>query len=366
MKLSSNRKHRPFWLVALGFFAIVALASCEAGWVNPFAGDGTAGTTTGTVADAQARFTDPTGVVAIPGGGFYVYDAATCAIYKESQGQTSLYAGTPGTCGYSGDGGAANAATLDNSPSVDPSARTSLHGPGHDSPTPMTLGADGSLYFAELTVAGWQTLPPDIVFPEYRSQVRRITPDGTITAVGDGIANSGTSLITGLTTTPSGTILVTTVDAGAGTTQIGQIAPDGTQSTVTTTSGVVYAIAAISDTRVATLTTSSAERVDLTTGIATSTGQSATLLGQSLAAAPDGTLYVGDTNTNRVERIPPDNTVAVIAGDGTADPGTGTQTGAGLSLHLTPTGLALTPNDGLLISSGHVIYRLQDPATAPV
>jgi hypothetical protein len=360
----TNRHHRPFALAALGLVAIAALASCEAGWVNPYAGSGSAGTTTDTVPAAQARFTDPTGVVANPGGGFYVYDAGTCTIYRESDGQVSVYAGTPGTCGDSGDGVQATTATLDNTMSVDTDARTAVHGPGHDTSTPMTLGPDGSLYFAEVTVTSWQTLPPDIVFPLYRSQVRRIAPDGTISAVGDGISGSATNVITGLTTTPDGTVLVAVAEAPSGPTHIDVISPDGTESVVTTTAKPVYAIAAISNTQIATLTTSSLDRVDLTTGAVTPTGQTATL-GESLAAAPDGTIYVGLTSSNFIIRISPDDSPTVIAGTGSADPGTTAQSGDGQQLSLTPTGLALTPNDGLLISSGHVVYRLQDPANVP-
>lgn len=70
-------------------------------------------------------------------------------------------------------------------------------------------------------------------------------------------------------------------------------------------------------------------------------------------------------STNQVARIAPDDTVTVIAGTGTADPAAGVQTGAATSLDLTPAGIALTPNGSLLISSGHVVYRLIDPANAP-
>jgi hypothetical protein len=370
MSHASLGKHHPFRIVALGLFAVVALASCEVGWINPLAGDGSAGTTTGTVADAQARFTDPTGVVAIPGGGFYVFDAATCAIYKESRGQTSVYAGTPGTCGDSGDGGPATSATLDNSPSFDGVARTSSHGPGTDTPTPMTLGRDGSLSFVEVTIVGWQTNEPGEYWPDYHAQVRRIAPDGTITAVGTGIASNPMQNLTGITTTPNGTILVAWFTYDHWSTEIDSIAPDGTQTAVASIPGLVDAIAAISDTQVATVSelvnvpAMAVDRVDLTNGATTPIDTYTPSYFGSLAASPDGTIYVGSADTNRVVRIAPDNTVTTIAGDGTADPGTGAQSGDALSLKLTPTGLALTPNNGLLLTSGHVVYRLQDPSRA--
>jgi hypothetical protein len=346
-------------------FTVVALASCEAGWVNRFAGDGTAGTTTATVPDGQARFTYPTGIVAIPSGGFYIYDAAACAIYQESQGEISVYAGTPGTCGNSGDGGMATQAELDNSTSADPNTQSVVHGPGKDAPTPMALGADGSLYFVQSSIVDWVTYPPNVSFPAYQTQVRRIDAHGTIDTVGTVISDNYSRFITGITATPGGTVLVAVSDAAAGTATIDRIAPDGTETTITTFPGQVYGIAAISETEVVIASYSTVDRVDLQTGAVAPTGQASTLSTTSIAATSDGTIYVGHSNTNLIDKIAPDNTAEWIAGDGTADPGTTSQVGDGRALHLTPTGLALTPNSGLLISSGHVVYRLQDPANVP-
>lgn len=70
------------------------------------------------------------------------------------------------------------------------------------------------------------------------------------------------------------------------------------------------------------------------------------------------------TYTNQVVRLDPDGTVTPIAGTGNPDPATGRQYGDGLDLDLSPAGLAVTPNNGLLISSGHVVYRLDKPAQA--
>ena len=204
-----KRLRRPGpWRAALGLVALLALASCQAGWVSPITGDGTAGTTTGTVADAQAQLTDPTGVVAIPGGGFYVYDAAACAIYKDSMVRPRSTQARPGR--------AATVETAVGPPrrrsttrlSGDPVAKTSVHGHGRDSSTPMALGSDGSLYFVELTIVGWVSQPGYSPFPDYSSQVRKIAPDGTISAVGNEITSSPTTFITGLTTTPGGSVLV--------------------------------------------------------------------------------------------------------------------------------------------------------------
>lgn len=361
-----RRPSRRIAAVALGAVAALALTSCEAGWVGTVAGDGTAGTTTATVPDAQARFTYPAGVVAIPTGGSYVYDTNACAIYKELNGQISVYAGTPGTCGDHDDvSGSATLANLDNVAAVTVSPLAALHGPGSDESSQITVDPSGNLYFVQSTVTGTVTLPGMTPLPTYASKIRRITPGGTISTVGTPIASSPADLITGVTTTPNGTVLVASVHGSVS--HIDSIAPNGTQTLVTSTSKLVVGIAAISDTEVAVLTTSDIARVDLGTGTATSTGVAISQLQGSIAAAPDGTIYVGNNSANTITAIAPDNTTRVIGGDGTADPGTGTQSGASLTLHLTPTGLALTPNNGLLISSGHVVYRLADPAhTNPV
>jgi len=362
MNAQRPRRHHPIRQVVFGVVALLALTSCDAGWVNPFVGSGTNGTTNATVPDSQAELTTPTGVVAAPGGGFYEYDSTACAIYRESGGETSVFAGTPGTCGNTGDGGPANAATLDNSPSTDPATRTILRGPGSDAPTPMTVGPDGSVYFVQISVVGWVDTPGIGSTPEFTSQVRRITPDGTIDTLGTPITDSAIECIAAITTTPSGEVLVATFDA-SGTSRIEWVQPDGTRTPLATTDTYVYTIAAISDTELAAASFDQVLRIDLATGASTPVGVSTTGLDASVAAAPDGTIYVGSSDSDVVERVTADG-VVTIAGDGTPDPANSRQYGQGTDLHLTPTGLALTPGNGLLICSGHVVYRLENPAAA--
>ncbi len=362
MKLHRSKRSHLIRHAAFGVVAVLTLASCDPGWVNPFVGSGTAGTTTVTVPDAQAQLTTPTGVAAPPGGGFYVYDSTACAIYREQGRQTSVFAGTPGTCGNSGDGGAATSATLDNAPSHT-GGKTPLHGPGYDLETPLAVGPDGSVYFVELSVASWESDPQGGTSPEYTSQIRRIGTDGVIDTVGDPVVSDPTKFYTAVTVTPGGDVLATI--AGASGSTIERIAADGTGTTVLTTDAVIYALAAISDTEVAAETTDAVVRLDLTTGALTAT-QVPTMGGtMPLAAAPDGTIYAAPAGVNYVVRVT-DAGFGLIAGDSTADPGTSAQMGHALHMKFSPTGLALTPHKGLLISSGHVVYRLADPATAPV
>lgn len=218
----------------------------------------------------------------------------------------------------------------------------------------------------QVSIVGWIAQPGSgLSFPQYSSRIRKITSDGTITTVGTPITASLTDTFSGLTTTPNGTVLASVIH-GTSSSDIDAIHADGTQTTITSIDGRAFAIAAISDTEIAVATDSSVARVDLTTGVATTTGYPMTLLTGSLAAAPDGTIYVGSTTANRIDRIAPDNTTVQIGGltEGSdrADPGTTAQMGIALTLRLTPTGLAVTPNHGLLISSGHVVYRLDRPA----
>lgn len=89
------------------------------------------------------------------------------------------------------------------------------------------------------------------------------------------------------------------------------------------------------------------------------------------SAAPDGTIY-GLTASeslgvdgNRIFRLGSDGIVEAIAGDGLADSGTRRQLGQGGDLHLSAVGMVTTLNGNLLIASGHVVYRMIDPAEAP-
>ena len=114
-------------------------------------------------------------------------------------------------------------------------------------------------------------------------------------------------------------------------------------------------------------------RLDTTTGIATDMSPLGGWLLRALAADAAGNVYfagqesvvVGTYNPEAVMRIDSDGvTETAIVGNGLPDPADSAQSGTALDLPLSPEGLALTPLNGLLITSGHVVYRLQDPAHA--
>ena len=98
----------------------------------------------------------------------------------------------------------------------------------------------------------------------------------------------------------------------------------------------------------------------------------------NLAVAPDGTLYGAQGNfgtvtgslpavgwaqsgSNLIARYGP-GTETVIVGTGEPDPGTGAQTDYGPNLEVTPEGLTIAADGSLLFSSGHVVYKVNDPS----
>ena len=119
------------------------------GTVSLLAGDGIAGFSGDGGPALSARLSGPRGIAVADDGTVYVADYTNQRIRRIApDGTISTYAGT-GTAGFSGDGGPAVAAELNN-------------------PNDVALGPDGSLYVADLS----------------NNRVRRIAPDGTISTFG--------------------------------------------------------------------------------------------------------------------------------------------------------------------------------------
>jgi hypothetical protein len=128
----------------------------------------------------------PSGVAALPDGGFLIADTGNSRVRKVSpDGKITTVAGT-GTPGFSGDGGPATAAQL-----------------GQNSPYSVAVTADGGILIGD----------------EVNRRVRRVSPSGIITTVagtgvqgssGDGGAATAAQLNTpmGVAPTPDGGILI--------------------------------------------------------------------------------------------------------------------------------------------------------------
>ncbi len=123
------------------------------GTVSLLAGDGVAGFSGDGGPALLGRFASPRGIAVAGDGTVYIADYSNQRIRRIApDGTLSTFAGT-GTAGFSGDGGPAVAAELNN-------------------PNDIALGPDGSLYIADLS----------------NNRIRRVTPDGTIsTFAGTGL-----------------------------------------------------------------------------------------------------------------------------------------------------------------------------------
>jgi hypothetical protein len=331
----------------------VALATgCNAGVLLPLAGDGSSGNTGDAGPATQAQLVTPGATVAIPGGGFYVLDESSCVIRKVDGAATITNVAGTGTCGESGDGGPATAAQ------IDPGTTNGAH-------EQLALDGAGNLYLAETQ----------------QNRVRRIDSSGVITTVGgDGnpsLACSGGSISpTALDVGPDGSTVYVACFSG-----VGILQADGSVTNLYTSTDPHPFIAALAAGDPGSLYFGGTRRLstvllrlDLGTGTATDVSPVGPWNLRGLAADAQGNLYfagqitvvVGDgTFDESVVRISSDGvTQTVIAGNGQPDPGTTAQSGLGTEIPLSAVSVALTPLNGLLLSSGHVVYRLEDPAHA--
>src|SRR5207247_5607121 len=103
------------------------------GTISTVAGNGTAGFSGDGGPATSAQINLPKDVAVDAGGNFYISDSGNCAVRKVmGAGIISTVAGVAGTCGYSGDGGAATSAQINN-------------------PEGITVDGSGNLYIADYT-----------------------------------------------------------------------------------------------------------------------------------------------------------------------------------------------------------------------
>jgi hypothetical protein len=266
-----------------------------------FSGDGGAAT--------RAQLNDPTGIAFDDAGNLYIADQLNNRIRRISPtGTMSTLAGN-GSSGFSGDGGPALRATLAN-------------------PTKVDVASDGSVLFVDAS----------------NGRLRRIDPSGTISTV----AGSGNPSPPSpppvptldnvqprtVTTAPSGVVYFVDVVSG----ELIKLSPDGALSVIPT--GLQWGPTAVTPERSGTLLVTGGatlRRVDPETGradtIAGTLGQpgfagdggpaSNARLGDVTGVEVDeaGAIYLADRTNYRVRRIALDGTITTVAGNGMASHG---------------------------------------------
>src|SRR3954453_9471281 len=306
-------------VVMLTGFATAASATPRT--ITTAAGNGAAALSGDEGPATSASLNRPQGVVAAPGGGYYVADNFNHVVRKiDPDGTIHRFAGN-GTPGLSGDGGPATAAQL-------------------NYPRGLAVLSDGSLLIADTN----------------NSRIRRVAPDGTISTFagtttgfsGDGgPATSAKLCFAGdvavgvqdnvliadtcnqrvRLVTPAGTILTIAGNGEHG------YAGDGGPPTAATLSQI-QGVAVTPDPGgyvIADSENNVVRRVDQTkittvagTGTAGFSGDggpatAAQLSGpQGVEATSDGTILIPDTGNHRVRAIAADGTITTLAGNGTS------------------------------------------------
>lgn len=300
-----TRPGRAFALTAAVAMVVLATVASPAGayvtapatQIWTVAGSGAVGFSGDGGSAIDAAMNHPFDVVPTPDGGFLVVEKVNSVVRKVSAtGVITTVAGT-GTAGFSGDGGPATAAQLNN-------------------PYAAALTSDGGFLIADTG----------------NQRIRKVSPSGTITTVagsgttgfsGDGGPATGAALDTptGVAVAADGDILIADLENN----RIRQVATDGTITTVAGNGS----------------TTHSGDN-----GPATGAGVYHPF---SVAPTPDGGFLIAVSGENRVRRVTAAGTISTVAGDGVSgfEGDGGPATGAQLS---DPTGVAALPGGGMLIA----------------
>jgi sugar lactone lactonase YvrE len=266
--------------------------------VSTLAGTGTAGSTGDTGAAAAAMLNAPGGTAVDAAGNIYIVDSGNDTVRKVTpSGMITLVAGQAGTASFSGDNGAATAATL-------------------SAPSAVALDSAGNLYIADTG----------------NNRIRIVNAAGTIST----FAGTGTTGYSG--------------DGGAATSaQLN--APSGL---ALSPNDVLY----IADTGNNVVRYAGLRGGPIGTyagnGTAAYAGDGGTALAASfsaptgLATDPSGTLYIADTGNQVIRSVTTNNVVATLVGDNvTGFNGDGQALAISLN---TPKGIAVDAADNLYIA----------------
>ena len=308
------------------------------GIAGVFAGTGVAGFSGDGGPATAAELDDPTGLAVASNGDVYIADAGNNRVRMVNpSGIITTIAGT-GVAGFSGDGGPATAAEL-------------------DYPNALAISATGALLISD---GG-------------NRRVREVSASGIITTVagngtlglsGDGgpAAEAGLSEPLGVAVGPGGVYV-----ADAWNDAVRRILPSGVIETVATAAdGLSFPVAVAVDAagdifvadwsnRVVEITPSGTATTFAGTGVAGFSGDGGPATAaeldhpSGLAVASNGDVYIADAGNNRVRMVNPSGIITTVAGTGVAgfSGDGGPATAAELDY---PNGLALGPDGGLFIA----------------
>lgn len=237
-----------------------------AGIIATVAGDGEQGFSGDGGAATNAELDSPAGVAVDANGNLYIADTHNHCVREVSGGNITTIAGT-GVAGFSGDGGAATAAML-------------------NQPTAVAVGADGSLYVADTDNHRIRK----VVFGSSGTTITTIAGNGEQFFSGDG----GAAMVAGLDS-PNGIA----VDA-AGNIYIGDT--HNQRVRVVDTAGVISTLAG------------NGSKTYAGDGAAATSASLARPRGLSVDAL--GNIYVADSDNNRIRLIAKTGTIMTLAGNG--------------------------------------------------
>lgn len=291
------------------------------GVITTVAGNGVQGFAGDNGEATAAELDSPTGLAVDSAGDIFIADSHNHRVREVyvASGMIATIAGT-GVAGYSGDGGAATAASL-------------------DLPTALVLDAAGDVVIADTK----------------NHRVRRIAAaTGAITTVaGDGVegySGDGGAATAASIDSPNGLALDEAGNLYIADTHNGRVRK------VSTTTGVISTVAGVA------ISGGNMQAFSGDNGPATAAGLA---LPRGLTMDAAGNLYFADSANHRIRRISPTGTITTVAGQGTEAFGGDNAAAVTASLD-SPQSVALSPAGQLtLADSGNQRVRQLDAQTTP-
>ena len=334
--------------------------------ITTIAGNGSSGFSGDGGLATEASLRNPEALAVGPDGSVYILDEDNDRIRKvDSAGIITTVAGN-GNSGFSGDGGFAINAAIEDAEGIAVGHDNSLYianddyhrirkvDPNGIITTMAGTGVSGFSGDGGLAINAWLNDPHAVAVADdctvyiadtNNNRIRRIGPDGIITTVAgngiDGDSGDGGPAILAALDHPRGIAIADNGDLYIADTDNHRIRRVDSRGVITTVAG---------------------------NGIRQFSGDGglATLASlknpESVAIAPDGSLYISDESSDRIRRVAPNGMITTIAGDGTlGDQGDG---GAATAAPVEdPEGIALGPDGSLYIANDdyHRIRKVSAP-----